>query len=74
MRKKRSFTSEFELEQFLKYTHHQSYCSISREIGIDKSVVRRWVGLYKSKGILGLEINKCKTIFDICDFFWYFFE
>jgi transposase len=66
MRKKRSFTSEFKLEQVLKYTrHHQSYCSISKEIGIDKSVVRRWVGLYKSKGILGLENNKTKTIFGL---------
>ena len=64
MRKKRSFTSDFKLEQVLKYTkNHQSYCSISKEIGIDKSVIRRWVGLYKSKGILGLEINKSKTIF-----------
>lgn len=64
MRKKRSFTAEFKLEQVLKYTkHHQSYCSISKEIGVDKSVIRRWVGLYKTKGILGLEISKTKTIF-----------
>ena len=49
--KKRSFTAEFKLEQVLKYTkYHQSYCSISKEIGIAKSVIRRWVGLYKSKG------------------------
>lgn len=34
-------------------------------MGIDKSVLRRWVGLYKSKGILGLEINKTKTIFGL---------
>ena len=67
MRKKRSFTSEFKLEQFLKYTHHQSYCSISREIGIDKSVVRRWVRLYKTKVILGFKSIKAKlfSIFEI---------
>lgn len=67
MRKKRSFTSEFKLEQFLKYTHHQSYCSISREIGIDKSVVRRWVRFYKTKVILGFKSIKAKlfSIFEI---------
>jgi transposase-like protein len=66
MRKKRIFTSEFKLEQVLKYTNnHQSYSSISKEIGIDKSVVRRWVGLYKSKGTLGLEINKTKFLLSL---------
>jgi transposase-like protein len=67
MKKKRSFTSEFKLEQFLKCTHNQSYCSISREIGIDKSVVRRWVRLYKTKVILGFKSIKAKLflIFEI---------
>jgi transposase-like protein len=69
MRKKRSFTAEFKLEQVLKYTkHHQSYCSISKEIGIAKSVIRRWVGLYKSKGVLGLEINKTVVLHRLVDF------
>ncbi|MFK7115180.1 transposase [Flavobacterium oreochromis] len=66
MSKKRSFKAEFKLEQVLKHTkHYQSYCSISREFGIDKSVIKRWVSLYKSMRILGLEINKTKTIFSL---------
>jgi transposase len=66
MRKKRKFTSEFKLEQVLKYTnYHRSYGDISKEVGIDHSVLRRWVGLYKSKGILGLEKNKTKTVFSL---------
>lgn len=63
---KRSFTSEFKLEQVLKYLeNHQSYIAISNEAGIDHSVLRRWVSLYQSKGILGLEINKAKTTFSL---------
>jgi transposase len=66
MRGKRKFTSEFKLEQVLKYTnYHRSYGDISKEVGIDHSVLRRWVGLYKSKGILGLKINKTKTVFSL---------
>ena len=66
MNKKRSFTSEFKLEQVLKYLeNHQSYIAVSNEAGIDHSVLRRWVSLYRSKGILGLEINKTKTTFSL---------
>lgn len=61
---KNKFTSAFKEEQVLKYiTDHQSYSSISEEAWIVDSLIRRWVGLYKSKGILGLEINKSKTLF-----------
>lgn len=66
MNKKRSFSSEFKLEQVLKYINdHQSYIEISKAVDIDHSVIRRWVSLYKSKGILGLEINKSKTIYSL---------
>jgi transposase len=64
MRKKRSFPSAFKHEQVLKYINNDfSYSDISKEIDVDKSVIRKWVGLYKTKGILGLEISKTKTIF-----------
>ncbi|WP_026715465.1 transposase, partial [Flavobacterium daejeonense] len=66
MREKRKFSSEFKLEQVLKHTNdHRSYGAISKEVGIDHSLLRRWVGLYKSKGILGLKINKTKTVFSL---------
>ncbi|MCC9020634.1 transposase [Flavobacterium lipolyticum] len=66
MNKKRNFTAEFKLEQVLKYLeNHLSYTAISNEAGIDHSVLRRWVSLYQSKGILGLEINKTKTTFSL---------
>ena len=66
MRKKRSFTPEFKLEQVLKYTNnHRSYGDISKEVGIDHSVIRKWVGLYESKGVLGLKTNKTKAVFTL---------
>ena len=66
MNKKRSSSSEFKLEQVLKYINdHRYYVEISKAVDIDHSVIRRWVSLYKSKGILGLEINKSKTIYSL---------
>ena len=59
MIKKQKYTTDFKLNLVLEYIKSQrSYCEISKEAGLHRSVLIRWVAIYKKHGSLGLYPRK----------------